>query len=137
MVQGKKTWLIYMSNMCEVSWSWQSLLGKVPLHNRNALKKTALHIILGGKYESYDQALKSTGLQNLELRRQNLCLKFALKAESHQKHKRWFKLNTNQVNTRQCKTKYKTVQFKHSRFRNSPISYLTNLLNTHYSRTQK
>ena len=74
----------------------------------------------------------STGLKDLELRRRDICLKFALRAEAHWKHKKWFKLNTNTTITRQHKNKYDSVQYRHTRFRDSPISYLTNILNTHY-----
>ena len=117
--------------------AWQGAITQSECFDLERVQKSALHIILGGKYESYSQALEITGLQNLELRRQNLCLKFERKAESHWKHKRWFKPNSNPVDTRQLKTKYKSVHFKHRRFRDSPISYLTSLLNKHHSNTKK
>ena len=117
--------------------AWQGTITQSERIDLERVQKSALHIILGEEYISYSQALNLTGLQNLELRRQKLCLKFAKRAESHWKHKRWFKPNSTQVNTRQHKTKYTSVQFRHTRFKNSPISYLTSLLNTHYSKTQK
>ena len=114
--------------------AWQGAITKAERLELERVQKSALHIILGEEYESYNQALIITGLQTLEIRRQNLCLKFAKRAELHSKHKRWFALNTSTVNTRQQKVKYKNVQYRHTRFRNSPISYLTNLLNSHYSK---
>ena len=71
-------------------------------------------------------------LDPLTVRRDELCLKFVKKAEKHQKHRNWFKQNSNAVNTRQTKTKYTEVYAKHSRFKKSPLSFLTNMLNEHY-----
>ena len=112
--------------------AWQGAITQAERLDLERIQKSALHIILGDKYESYNQALKSTGLKDLELRRRDICLKFALRAEAHWKHKKWFKPNTNQTFTRQHKNKYDSVQYRHTRFRDSPISYLTNILNTHY-----
>ena len=112
--------------------AWQGAITQAERLDLERIQKSALHIILGDQYESYNQAIKSTGLKNLELRRQDICLKFALRAETHWKHKKWFKPNTKPTITRQQNTKYESVQYRHTRFRDSPISYLTNILNTHY-----
>ena len=96
------------------------------------IQKSACHIILGGDYTSYKNAMKKLCLDPLSARRDNLCLKFAKKAEIYDKHRNWFKLNDNTVNTRQAKTKYKNVHSKHTRFDKSPLSFLTNLLIDHY-----
>ena len=55
------------------------------------VKKIALHIILGDKYDSYKNALELSSLETLEARRDKLCLKFAKKAERNIKHMKWFK----------------------------------------------
>jgi hypothetical protein len=96
------------------------------------IKKSACHIILGGYYTSYKNALKTLCLDPLSVRRDSLCLTFAKKAEKHPKHSKWFKLNDNKVNTRQYKYKYKEVLAKHDRFETSPLNFLTGLLNDHY-----
>ena len=47
--------------------------------NRNDLErvqKAAVRVILGEKYISYKNALNVTKIESLEVRRQNLCLKF-------------------------------------------------------------
>ena len=67
------------------------------------VQKSALHIVLGNGYISYDNALKISNLETLEKRRDKLSLKFALKAEKHQKFKKWFKLNQKVLNTRNKK----------------------------------
>ena len=114
--------------------AWQGAITQAERLDLERMQKSALHIILGEQYESYNQALTVTGLQTLEIRRQNLCLKFGRRAELHSKHKRWFAPNTSTVNTRQQKAKYKSVQYRHTRFKNSPISYLTSLLKSYYSK---
>ena len=71
-------------------------------------------------------------MESLELRRNKLCLKFAGKAEKHTKHKKWFQINQNLTDTRQPKNKYLDVKYRLTRFKKSPISYLTRILNEHY-----
>ena len=70
--------------------AWQGAITQAERLELERVQKSALHIILGEEYECYDKALEVTKLQNLESRRINLCLKFAKRAESHPKHKRWF-----------------------------------------------
>ena len=54
--------------------------------------------------------------------------------EKSDKFNNWFKLNAQSVNTRQEKTKYVKVRARLSRLEKSPISFLTNMLNHHYSK---
>jgi hypothetical protein len=54
---------------------------------------------LGDEYISYKNALKSLNMENLESIRNKLCLKGS-KAEKHEKHRKWFKLDDHPVNTR-------------------------------------
>ena len=114
--------------------AWQSSISQAEKMDIERVKKSACHIILGEKYESYRSALKTLGLNNLEARRNQLCLRFGIKAEKHDKFKHWFKLNDMTVNTRQEKLKYCEVQARLGRFKKSPISFLTNILNEHYSK---
>ena len=92
------------------------------------VQKVALHIILGDQYESYSNALRLTNLVTLEARRDKLCIKFAKKAEKHEKHKMWFKTKPD-VYTRQSDDKYWRTVARTNRLKQSPISHLTNLLN--------
>ena len=45
------------------------------------VQKTALKLILKEKYKSYENALEILGLENLEQRREYLCLMFAKSTE--------------------------------------------------------
>ena len=112
--------------------AWQSSLNFADKTDIERVQKTACHIILGGLYGSYKNALEVLSLETLEFRRKKLCLNFALKSEKHEKFQFWFKKNFKNVNTRQPTPKYCAVKANHTRFEKSPISYLTKLLNTYY-----
>ena len=115
--------------------AWQGALTLNDKTDIERVQRCALHIILGKDYISYKTALESLKIENLEVRRVRLCLNFALKAEAHAKFRNWFIKNTKTYNTR-SKIRYKEVYGKHARYTNSPLAYLTRLLNTHYSSSQ-
>ena len=112
--------------------AWQGSLTANEKADIERVQRCALHIILGKHYVSYKTALESFNLENLEVRRVRLCLKFALRAEVHPKFRNWFQKVTKAYNTRSS-VRYKTVYANHSRYANSPLAYLTRLLNLHYN----
>ena len=75
---------------------WQPSLTNEDSIKIERVQKSALSIILGQKYKSYESALKELNLEPLYTRRIILCRKFAIKAQKHEKFSRWFKQNTNQ-----------------------------------------
>jgi hypothetical protein len=76
------------------------------------VQKAAIRIILNKTFENYDQALERADLQNLEKRREILCLKFAKNS------------------TKNNKTEKILVKFaKTDRFKKSSIPYMQRLLN--------
>ena len=109
---------------------WNPNLTKDDSYQIERVQKAFLHIALGSEYSDYNTALKRTKLESLEHRREILCSKFAKKSAKHPKHKQWFALNENERNTRCKKSMYKEPLYRLSRYRNSPIPYLTRLLNT-------
>jgi hypothetical protein len=110
--------------------AWNGALKQNDNQAIERVQKTALHIMLGESYVSYRNALGVVGLQSLEERRHKLCLKFATKAVKHDKHSKWFVPNVRVENTRLEQDKFCPVYAKHKRFEDSPISYLTKLLNS-------
>ena len=100
------------------------------------VQRAACQIILGMSYTTYSDALDFLKLETLESRRVTLCMKFGIKALKHPKHKQWFQPNLKKTNTRQQQPKYCQVIAKTRRFENSPISYLTNLLNKYTKLTK-
>ena len=93
------------------------------------VQKSALHIILGQRYDSYRAAMKQTGSKTLFERRRKICLKFAQKSLKNEKFCKWFKENKSENSTRQEQMKFHEVYCRTDRYKKSPISYLTSLLN--------
>ena len=116
--------------------AWQGKVTQVEKNNIERVQKSAFHIILGDQYLSYKSAQITLGLENLDMRRNQLCLNFGKKSEKHEKFKHWYKLNDLTAETRQEKFKYCNVKARLTRFKKSPISFLTNMLNDHYSKTK-
>ena len=112
--------------------AWQGGLSQAEKQDLERVQKTACHIILGQEYISYSNAFEILELNTLEYRRNFLTLQFALKAEKHKKLKSWFKINQKKVNTRKPVTKYYEISANHARFENSPLSYLTKMLDIYY-----
>ena len=108
---------------------WHSSITQSERADIERVQKSALHVILGMEYRTYEAALNKLNLKTLQSRRDKLCNKFATKSAKHEKHKNWFKLNERVTVTRQPQPKYCPVVATTKRFDNSPISYLTKLLN--------
>ena len=88
------------------------------------VQKAAFAIILGKKYISYSQALVDLKMESLVVRRKSLCVSFARKSQQHEKFKNWF-----QSSDELTQTTFQPVPFRTKRYKNSPLPYLTNLLN--------
>ena len=108
---------------------WQSSLTQSNKISIERVQKSALQVILGPAYESYRRALKTIGLSTLEERRENICKTFAEKAIKNSKHKNWFKVNKSNDQTRRQQQIYCNVFARTKRIENSPMSYLTRILN--------
>ena len=92
------------------------------------VQKSALRVILGDQYLSYNQAMMTLGLDNLESRREKLCVSFASKAANHEKYSEWFWTPDRRPDTR-YQAKYTPVWTRTTRYKKSPLPYLTDLLN--------
>ena len=93
------------------------------------IQKSALHIILNDRCNSYTSACKTLKLDTLHTRREYLCKKFAKRSLKSQKFNKWFKTNNITSKTRSKQPKFHSVVSRTKRFENSPISYMTNILN--------
>ena len=108
---------------------WHSSLTLSDKLDIERVQKASLQIILGQEYISYNSACEDTNLLTLEARREKLCRKFANKSAKNLKHKQWFKTNTKVSRTRFKQPAFCPVVARTKRFQNSPISYLTDILN--------
>ena len=99
------------------------------------IQKKALAIILAADYNDYEHALAVTNLQRLDSRRTEISLSFAQKCVKSSKHRSMFPLNPvlrpNMRNAKWYLEPYCTT----SRYFNSPIPYLTRLLNGNLERS--
>ena len=105
---------------------WHSGLTAKQVRDIERVQKTALYIILGDAYTNYEVACTLLEIEPLEMRREQLCLKFAKK--DFKKEKSLLNRVEKTVKTRsnnlviepKCNTK---------RFQKSSIPYLSKLLN--------
>ena len=109
--------------------------------NRNDLErvqKSAVKLILGARYESYNDALKILGLETLDKRRDKMCLKFAKQCLKLSKMKDLFPKNESDHSmTKRNTDAYKVVRASTERFRKSAIPSMVKLLNEHEAKKQK
>ena len=110
---------------------WNAGLTQQEERGLERIQKTAFAIIRGDEHTNYKEALEHFGMETLSARREILCLRFALKAYRNPKFTTWFATNQSEVNTRSTKPPIKEVRTRTRRFKNSPIPYLTELLNQH------
>ena len=115
----------YLEQSCHV---WHSSLTQEDSDNLERIQKTALKIILGKDYISYENALMVTDLSMLPERRDYLCLRFAQKSLKSSQTADMFPLNPVISNTR-AHTKFQVSSANTARFENSAIPYMQRLLN--------
>ena len=117
--------------------AWQPGLTKLESDLIERVQRSAFYIILGQKYESYENALEMLHKERLSVRRVNLCEKFAKRAQKNPMFTNWFYPDDFvppkiQTRANQCKSKkknFKPVETRTVRYANSPLPYLTKLLN--------
>ena len=107
---------------------WNNGLTKAEVLDIERVQKSFLNIALCVNYQTYENALKTANIECLETRRLKLCTTFARKSLNHPKHSAWFNVNNCAPNTR-FKTSLKLPLHRLTRFRESPIPYLTRLRN--------
>ena len=107
--------------------AWNPSLTEYDKAEIERVQKTAFKNIHGEKYSDYETSLRLCQLKSLEERREELCKNFALKCIESKNHKDLFKRNTNP--NFHHPTKYEVPFCRHERYRMSPISFLTGLLN--------
>ena len=115
---------------------WQPALTQIEMKQIERVQRCALYIILGEEYYSYDHAMDLLECENLNDRRYRLCENFAKKSLRHPKYQNWFSENREappNISTRNgekiMRTKFNPVQTRTDRYQNSPLPYLTGILN--------
>ena len=111
---------------------WHSSITQKCVNNLERVQKSALKIILGDKYISYDNALKVLSLQSLKERREFLCLKFARKCLQVPKFLKMFPRNHHDHDMEKRRSEcFQVKRGLTERLRKSAIPYMQRLLNEH------
>ena len=115
---------------------WQPALTQIEVKQIERVQRCALYIILGEHFTTYDQAMNLLECETLNDRRLQLCESFAKKSAKHPKFKNWFSENTEappsiktRGNENNTMTKFNPVQTRTNRYGDSPLPYLTEILN--------
>ena len=109
---------------------WHSSITQKCQNNLERVQKSALKIILGDNYVSYDNALKVLKLQSLKERREELCIKFADKCLQVPKLSRMFPRNLHGHDMKKRSSEcFQVKRGLTNRLRNSAIPYMQRLLN--------
>ena len=97
---------------------WHPGLTKINTTEIERVQKSAFAIILGKEYNNYEHALHTLGRKRLSERRENLCLKFAMKSLKSEKFQSWFTMDSNPMNTRRKLKKSKRQILEQLGFKN-------------------
>ena len=93
---------------------------------------------MGSQYTTYKEGLKILKLQNLDDRRENLCLGFAKKCLTNDKVKNLFPLERSKHTMKKRKTnKFKIFKTNTKRFEQSAVPYMRRLLNKDWNNKQE
>ena len=116
-----------MENTCSV---WHHSLSEENEHDMERVQKTALKIILGMQYKSYENALYLLQMKTLKERRNELTEKFAEKCLNVKQMKHLFPMQEkiHNMNTRNTET-YKIQTCNTERLKNSRVVQMQYMLN--------
>ena len=94
------------------------------------VQKSALKIILKDRYKNYKNALNVMNMDSLEVRRENLCLKFAKACVRNEKLSDMFPRNSkNHLMEKRGRETFYVKKAKTERLRKSAVVNMQNLLN--------
>ena len=125
---------MYVRSILEKSATvWHSSLTEENKTDLERVQRSVLKIILGEQYKSYSNALLKLQLETLNLRRENLCLSFAIKTSKNPQFQHLFPRNENskQINTR-YPDKFKVQHANTDRLKYSSVISMQHLLNEHF-----
>ena len=102
------------------------------------MQKSAVKCILGDSYQSYESGLEKLGLETLEKRRDQMCLKFAKQCLKIEKMKHFFVKNDSEHSMeKRSSNAYKVIRAHTERFRKSAIPSMVKMLNASVSKKRK
>ena len=127
----KHIYILYIRSVLEQSCVvWHSALTEDNSDELERVQKSALKLMLGNRYENYENALELVNLEKLKDRRERLCLIFAKKCLQNEKTADMFPKNKHKSNMQTRKPEeFKVNHANTDRYKNSAIPYMQRLLN--------
>ncbi|KAI8482039.1 hypothetical protein Bbelb_402150 [Branchiostoma belcheri] len=113
--------------------TWHPGLTSAQRARIEAIQRRACRIILGPSYTSYAEACRKLDLPTLEARRRTLSYNFARRMLDSETYRTWLPPLRGDISTRDTRSKHllNPIKTRTSRYYNSPIPYMTRLLNEH------
>jgi hypothetical protein len=110
--------------------AWNSQLPVREKADIERVLRTAMRIVWGAQYSSYEEAIQACNISTLEDQRKKIDQKFCRKVTKSDKFKVWMEpTRTNRVETRRAPPRYRPVPARTAAFAQSPIPALTELAN--------
>ena len=130
---------LYVRSVLEFnSCVWHFNITKEESHDIERVQRNSLKLILKEQYKTYENALNTLNLETLNARKEQLCLKFAIKASKHPRMKHLFPLNIKEHDMETRHQEKYIVQHAHNeRLKKSSIIYMQHLLNKHENENHK
>ena len=117
---------------------WHSGLSDSDCKDIERVQRAAMRVIMGNKYQGYEEALKFMNLDSLRKRREKMALKFAQKSLKQVSFSGLFPLsNPKHDMKKRTSEKYVVNHSNTERYRRSAVPYLQGLLNMDYSKQKK
>ena len=112
---------------CEV---WHSSITEEEVQDLERVQKSAVRVIMGDQYENYEDSLNELDIEELAIRREQMCLNFAKKCVSNPKTSAWFPMNLLTEHDIRNSNEYQVQYALTERLKKSTIPYLQRLLNS-------
>ena len=117
---------------------WHSGLTDSDCKDIERVQRAAMRVIMGNKYQGYEEALKFMNLDSLRKRREKMALRFAQKSLKQVSFSGLFPVsNPKHGMEKRSPEKYIVNHSNTERYRKSAVPYLQRLLNMDYSKQKK
>ena len=137
----REIYILYIRSILEQSSAvWHSSLTNENADDLERVQKAAVRLIIGDKYENYEDGLIKANLESLKDRREGLCKKFALKCvkSDNSRVKNMFpKKEVNHSMIFRNIEKYDVDFAKTGRLKDSSIPYMQRMLNSENLKNEK
>ena len=130
----KSVYITYVRSVIEQSAVvWHSSLSMKNRKDLERVQKAAVKVIMGKNHSTYKEGLKKLKMNDLNQRREKLCLSFAKKCIKNEKVKDMFPLRKAIHGMKKRKSRrFQIVKAHTNRYKKSAMPYMTKLLNDEY-----